>query len=166
MLKRNTSPAQQVWKYGMVLPVFVLLFLFACQKTTQEQSDIKAADDQAISAQTPANDAVFELFDVEQPPQFPGGQEALIKFLSENITYPEAAKQATVEGVVAITFVIDENGAVTDVAGIKTEQSGWRQDFQDEAVRVVKSMPDWTPAISKGKQVKVKFTLPIRFKLK
>jgi TonB family protein len=166
MLTRNASPAPRVWKYGLVLPVFTMLFLFACQKTTQEQADQKPAGEPAISAQTPANKDVFELFDVEQPPQFPGGQEALIKFLSENITYPEAAKRASAEGIVAIVFVVDRNGAVTDVTGIKSEQHGWRQDFQDEAIRVVQSMPNWKPAIGKGKPVKVKMTLPIRFKLK
>ena len=166
MLTQNASPALRVWKYGLVLPVFTLLFLFACQKTTPEEADLKTAAGAAISVQTPVDKNVSELFEVEQPPQFFGGQAALIKYLSENITYPEAARRESAEGVVAVVFVVDGNGAVTDVTGIKSEQNGWRQDFQDEAVRVVKSMPNWEPAVSRGKPVKVRFTLPIRFKLR
>ncbi len=166
MLTRNASPALRAWKYGLLLPVFAILFLFACQKTTQDPVDSNPVAERASAAQTPSDKAVYELPDVEQPPQYPGGQEALIKFLSENIRYPEAAKNESAEGMVAVVFVVDKNGAVTDVDVIQTKQSNWRQDFEEEAIRVVKSMPNWEPAISKGKPVKVKFTLPIRFKLR
>lgn len=166
MLTRNASPALRAWKYGFLLPVFTMLFLFACQKTTQDPVDSNPGAERALSSQTPADKAVYELPDVEQPPQFPGGQAALVKFLSSNIRYPEAAKSAFAEGMVAVVFVVDKNGAVTDAEVIQTKQSNWRQDFEDEAIRVVKSMPDWEPAISNGKPVKVKLTLPIRFKLR
>lgn len=164
MLTRNASPALRAWKYGLLLPVFVFLFLLACQKTTQEPTDHKTTSDQPALVRGDAD--VFELYEVEQPPQFPGGEEAMIRFLIENIQYPERAKSESAEGMVAIVFVVDVDGAITDVEGLKTERSGWRQDFQDEAIRVVKSMPRWEPAISNGKPVKVKFTLPIRFKLR
>lgn len=165
MLTQNASPALRAWKYGLTLPIFTLLFLFACQKTATEQPD-QTAVEQATSDRAATGKDVFELFDVKQPPQFPGGQAALGKFLSENIQYPEAAKNESAEGMVAIVFVVDENGKVIEAEGVKTEQHGWRQDFQDEAIRVVKSMPNWEPAIKNGKPVKVKFTLPIKFKLK
>lgn len=166
MLTRNASPALRAWKYGLVLPVFVCLFLFACQKTSPEQIIVQAAPEQTTSDPSAPDNDVKELFEVSQLPQFPGGNQALIKFLSENIRYPEAAKNESAEGLVVTVFVVDENGAITDVEGIKTEQRGWRQDFQDEAIRVVKSMPNWEPATSQGKPVKAKFTLPIKFKLK
>jgi len=166
MLTRNASPALRAWKYGLVLPVFICLFLFACQKTSPEQTVVQTAPEQTTSDRSAPDNDVKELFEVSQLPQFPGGSQALIKFLSENIRYPEAAKNESAEGMVATVFVVDENGAITDVEGIKTEQRGWRQDFQDEAIRVVKSMPNWEPATSQGKPVKAKFTLPIKFKLK
>lgn len=165
MLTRNTSPALRVWKYGLVLPVFAILFLFACQEAAQEQMSASTAQEQSAPSSVGSEKDIYELNEVERAPQFPGGKEALIKFLSENIQYPEAAKSESAEGMVAITFTVDQDGSVANVEGIKTEKNGWRQDFQDEAIRVVQSMPGWEPAVSNGKTVKVKFTLPIRFKL-
>ena len=166
MLTRHASPAFRAIKYGFLVPVAAFLFLFACQKNTQDPIDVNPVAERATPPRLPADDTVFELFDVEQPPQFPGGQEALSRFLSAAIQYPEAAKKEAAEGIVVIVFAVDKDGAITDVEGVRSERSDWRQDFQDEAVRVVSSMPDWQPARSKGKPVKVKFTLPIRFKLR
>lgn len=167
MLTRNASPTLRAWKYGLALPVFALLFLFACQKTGSEQADTNVVTGQTPIDQSAATDKdIFEVNEVERLPQFPGekaGGVALMKFLSENIRYPDAAKKESAEGMEVITFVVDENGAVTKVESIKSD----RQDFQDEAIRVVQSMPNWEPALgSDGKPVKVKLTLPIKFKLK
>lgn len=156
MLTRNASPALRAWKYGLALPVLTLIFLFTRQTPALAQKE----NDKAQKGD------VKELTEVEQAPQFPGGQEALLKFLATNIQYPEAARRDSAQGVVAIVFVVDENGAVTSVGTPEGVAPGkWRQDLVDEAVRVVKLMPAWQPAISKGKPVKVKFTLPIKFKL-
>jgi len=165
MLTRNDSPVLRAWKYGLTLPVFALLFLLACKKNASEPIVAQTDNEQAISPQSTEEKDVYELFEVEKQPQFPGGQQGLMKFLIDNIQYPEAAKKELAEGMVAVVFVVDEKGVITDATGVKTER-GWRQDFEDEAVRVVKAMPAWQPAVSKGKPVKVKFTLPVRFKLK
>jgi len=161
MLTRNASPALRAWKYGLVLPVFAFLFLFACQKAVPEQPK---NDQPQISERSVPDGSIntFELFDVDQPPQFPGGQAALKQFFLENIKFPEAARAEVAEGLVTVTFVVDENGAVTQVESLKSD----RQDFQDEAIRVVESMPNWEPGRKDGKAVSVKFTLPIKFKLR
>lgn len=167
MLTQNASPTLRAWKYGLALPVLVFLFLFACQKTASEQPDSSSVLEQNAAERTIATDKdILELFEVKQLPQFPGGEEALKKFLSQNIKYPDAARSESAEGMAVVTFVVAENGAIEKAEGIKMDGKGWRQDFQDEAVRVVQSMPSWEPAVKNGKPVKVKFTLPIKFKFK
>jgi TonB family protein len=165
MLTRNASPALRAWKYGLTLPVLVFLFLFACQKPASEQSE-NGPLQTGERTLSDVSVAALDLFEVDNPPQFPGGQAALKQFLSENIKFPEAARNESAEGLVAVTFVVDENGTVKDVEGIKMNQNGWRQDFQDEAIRVVQSMPKWEPATKSGKAISVKFTLPVKFKLR
>jgi protein TonB len=99
---------------------------------------------------------------VEQMPAFPGGDKKLFKFLKKNIKYPKEARRKEIEGRVYISFVIDEQGMVQDVRVIK----GVSPELDEEAVRVVKLMPKWTPGSQKGKPIKVQYTLPIIFHLK
>ncbi len=98
----------------------------------------------------------------EQMPEFPGGVEELYKYLGKNIQYPQMARENSIEGKVVLTFVVDKDGKISNIesAGKKL---GWGCD--EEAVRVVKSMPAWTSGKQNGKAVIVKFTLPIRFQL-
>jgi TonB family protein len=98
---------------------------------------------------------------VEKQPHFQGGQDGLVKFLVENIKYPEAAMKAGIQGKVFITFVVREDGAVTDVKVLR----GIGRECDEEAVRVVKMMPNWVPGQEKGKNVAVQFNLPIQFRL-
>ena len=151
MLTRNASPALRVWKYGLVLPVFTLLFLFMQQTSLQAQKEKKSD--------------IVELSEVEQMPEFPGGQEMLMKFLAQNIRYPEAARRENAQGMVVVSFMIDEHGKVSDVKKPDNAKPEWRQDFIDETIRVAKLMPDWKPAVKDGKPVKVTFSLPVKFKL-
>lgn len=98
---------------------------------------------------------------VEVMPSYPGGDDARVKFLAENIVYPSTAKENGVQGVVYVTFVIDENGHVDDVKILRGIGGG----CDEETVRVVKLMPDWIPGKEKGKNVRVQFNMPIRFTL-
>lgn len=104
---------------------------------------------------------VFEMFDVEKQPEFPGGQEGLYKYLAENVKYPEEARKSNKSGMAALTFVIEKDGTVSTVNVIRDPGMG----MGEEAKRVVAAMPVWAPAEVKGKPVRVKFTLPVRFKL-
>ncbi|TND03436.1 MAG: TonB family protein [Bacteroidetes bacterium] len=99
---------------------------------------------------------------VEKQPGYKGGNEAMVKFLSANIHYPEDAKKAKTAGMVVVNFVVDENGKVTK-AQVKKSVS---PSLDAEALRVINSMPDWTPGETKeGKKVKAEMNIPIRFAL-
>lgn len=97
----------------------------------------------------------------EQPAEFPGGMEALFAYLQKNTQYPPQAKDNNIEGKVQVQFVIEKDGSITDINVVRSK--GWGMD--EEAVRVVKSMPPWKPAKQNGKTVRLKFTLPITFTL-
>lgn len=103
----------------------------------------------------------YELFDIQKPPSFPGGEKELLKFLSENIKYPPLARENNIAGNVALTFVVDKDGSVRDVQIIKDIGGGCGK----EAVRVVQTMPKWIPGEANGNSVKVRYTLPVRFRL-
>ncbi len=98
---------------------------------------------------------------VEQMPSFPGGQAALMKYLAEHIKYPELAKESGIQGRVFINFVVEPNGKIDHVKVLRGIGGG----CDEEAVRVVKSMPKWIPGRQRGKPVRVSFNLPIKFTL-
>jgi periplasmic protein TonB len=107
----------------------------------------------------PKDDEVYDF--VNKPPSFPGGEADLLRFLAKNIEYPTLAKENNVQGLVVLTFVVGKDGSISDVAVVR-EIGG---SCGKEAVRVVKSMPRWIPGEANGHPVKVRFTLPVRFKL-
>ena len=107
----------------------------------------------------PDNDSIYNI--VEQMPQFPGGDQAMFEYLGKNIKYPEEAKEKNIEGRVFISFVVEKDGSVTNVEVKRSIGGG----CDEEAVRVVKAMPNWTPGIQDGKPVRVSYMLPIFFKL-
>ena len=102
---------------------------------------------------------IFEI--VEIMPEFPGGQAALMAFLSKNIQYPVIAIENGLSGRVTIGFVVNSDGSIVDV----TVARGLDPSLDREAVRVVNSMPKWTPGQQRGKPVRVKFTVPVTFRL-
>lgn len=108
----------------------------------------------------PANEEIFTF--VEQPPSFPGGDEALIKFLSSNIHYPQAATEKGASGTIFVSFIVRKDGSVTDVKTVGAKKG---YGLEEEAMRVVKAMPKWRPGKQNGKYVGVQFNLPIRFTL-
>ncbi|MBD5270917.1 MAG: energy transducer TonB [Bacteroides sp.] len=102
---------------------------------------------------------VFEV--VEQQPQFPGGQEALMKYLSEHIKYPPMAAENNIQGRVVVQFVVTKTGSIGEVKVVR----GKDPDLDKEAVRVVKSLPKFIPGKMNGHPVNVWFTLPVNFRL-
>lgn len=122
-----------------------------------------ATDDKKTKTKAPEKSinekVVFQ--DVEQMPQFPGGDNGLFKYLAESIRYPVDAQESGIQGRVICQFVIDENGQVNDVKVVR----GVDASLDAEAIRVIKAMPKWTPAIHRGKNVSVQYTLPINFRL-
>jgi len=101
---------------------------------------------------------------VEESPEFPGGQVELMKFLQKNTQFPSIAREAGITGVVYVQFVVREDGKV-DPDDIQILR-GVHPALDKEAIRVVKSMPDWKPGRQRGKAVPVYYKLPFRFNLK
>lgn len=98
---------------------------------------------------------------VEQMPEFPGGTQALMKYLAKNIHYPASAIERGIEGSVYVSFVVGPDGSITNVQVLKGIGSGCDQ----EAVRVIERMPPWKPGKQSGRAVTVRYQLPVRFKL-
>ncbi|MBR4738822.1 MAG: energy transducer TonB [Bacteroidales bacterium] len=98
---------------------------------------------------------------VENDPEFPGGMEALYKYLRENIKYPQLARDNNITGKVYVTFVVEKDGSIANPRVLKDIGGGCGA----EAIRVVKSMPKWTPGKQRGKSVRVQFNLPVSFNL-
>lgn len=99
--------------------------------------------------------------DVEVMPEYPGGQKALFAYLSENIRYPQIAKENKIEGRVIVGFVVEKDGSISNVEVVRSVDPS----LDKEALRVIKSMPRWKPGKIRGKPVRVKYRVPVNFKL-
>lgn len=118
------------------------------------------------------NDTIFQM--CEQMPEFPGGIEGLMEFVSTNLNYPEQAKDNSIEGRCFVGFIVEPDGSVSNVEIVRGVASAYEeekpkalaQQCDEEAMRVVKSMPKWKPGMNEGKPVRVHYVLPISFKLK
>lgn len=105
-------------------------------------------------------EVVFKV--VEQNPEFPGGVQALMKYLGENVKYPVIAQENGIQGKVVCQFTVNKDGSVVDVEVVR---SAGDASLDKEAVRVIKSMPKWHPGKQRGKAVRVRYTLPVNFRL-
>lgn len=137
------------WKLVAVLPVAALMLMLGC----------KPAAEKAAVAEPETTDEVFD--EVEVSPEFAGGMDALYQYLAENIQYPEQAKADGVEGRVMVGFVVEKDGSITDAEVLRGIGGG----CDEEALRVVNAMPNWTPGKQNGEAVRTRFNLPVVFKL-
>lgn len=99
---------------------------------------------------------------VENEPEFPGGMEALYKYLAQNIKYPQLARENNITGKVYVTFVVEKDGSIANPKVLRDIGGGCGA----EAIRVVKAMPRWNPGKQRGKAVRVQFNLPVNFNLR
>jgi len=124
----------------------------------QEETVIK----EVVIADAPVAEKADEIFDVvETMPTPPGGMEGWNKYLSKNLKYPTQARRMGIEGTVYVVFVVNTDGSIQDVDILRGIGGG----CDEEAMRVVKNAPAWTPGKQRGRPVRVKMRLPIRFKL-
>lgn len=124
----------------------------------QEETVIK----EVVIADAPVVEKADEIFDVvENSPEFPGGMEAWNEYLRKNLKYPTQARRMGIEGTVYVVFVVNTDGTVQDVELLRGIGGG----CDEEALRVVKGAPKWTPGKQRGRPVRVRMRLPIRFKL-
>lgn len=118
--------------------------------------------EQVIAAPKVEDEQPVSIAMVEQKPEFPGGEAAMYKWLSDNIVYPSAASEEGVQGRVVVEFVVGKDGSISNVKVVRPRHPA----LDKEALRVVKAMPNWLPGRNNGQPVKVTYTLPVTFKLK
>ena len=147
------------WKAVAALPVMALLMVVGCKPAVTENPDT-SVEAYASIHDMPADTTDTYLM-VEAEPEFPGGMEALMKYLSENIKYPEQAKKENIQGKVYMRFVVERDGSIVDAEILRGIGGG----CDEEALRVVNAMPKWEPGKQKGTPVRVQYNLPIVFKL-
>lgn len=140
---------------------FLLILILFSGFFIQAQTD-SVATDQPVQDPPIVGSENYNV--VEQMPEFPGGQDAMMKFISKNVKYPENAIQNNVEGKVVLKFVVNTQGEIRDIEVISKVKYGY--GLEEEAIRVIKKMPRWTPGKLNGKPVNVYFSLPISFRLK
>ncbi|MBL7782375.1 MAG: energy transducer TonB [Saprospiraceae bacterium] len=114
-----------------------------------------------IVSQVKKEEEIYDGFGVNKMPGFPGGERDLMAYMAKNIEYPALAKENNIQGTVVLGFVVGKDGTINDVSILKDIGGGCGK----EALRVVRSMPAWIPGEANGHAVKVRFTLPVRFKL-
>jgi TonB family protein len=165
MMSKNQKNRFQYFKAMVVLPVSMIMVLFfsisvvpdlIAQETTKPE---KKQKESTLVEQSSQNEEVFVV--VEDMPQYPGGEEARIKFMIENIKYPEEARKKGVEGTVYVTFVIEKDGTINSIKILRGIGSG----CDEEAIRVISLMPKWKPGMQDGKTVRFQFNMPIKFSL-
>ena len=148
--------------------------LFACNNTktsspneahkgapvTKVEKAIKSNETTTEQKAIPARVDSGEIFMVvEELPEFPGGRKNLLNYLAKNITYPEEALKAKIEGRVFVNFIVEKDGSISNVKVLR----GIGHGCDKESVRVVENMPRWKPGKQKGQPVRVSFNLPIKF---
>ena len=144
------------------LPLFIGEYRGEANAPQMDTSIYKEAPNRKAYIDRPSAIDTNKVYDVvDKMPQFPGGSEALVNYLKENLRYPAAARQSRTEGRVIVQFVVDTDGSITNVKVVK----GVSPELNAEAIRIVQSMPKYTPGYKKGTPCKVKYTLPITFKL-
>ena len=167
MMNKTKTPMLELVKYALILPLaFTLITANSCMSNSKEPAnadeETTAIDLETIDpiVETPKDDSeVFVV--VEEQPLFPGGNAAMMKFLGDNIKYPVEAQEKGLEGRVILNFVVEKDGALTDIQIVR----GVDPLLDNEAARVIKSMPNWEPGKQRGEVVRVRFTLPTVFRL-
>ena len=174
MMKKQTSPWARM-KALFVLPVaFVAVAVISCtspkekktgadQEAVQQSQPASAPEIQVVTyAPQPKEVEQGEVFQVvEEQPMFPGGMEEMMKFLQQNVKYPKEAYEQGKQGRVIVQFVVNTDGSISNDTIVRSVDPL----LDAEALRVVRSMPNWTPGKQKGEAVRVRFTLPVTFRL-
>lgn len=111
-------------------------------------------------AQAQGKDKVYDI--VEVMPQYPGGMPELMQYLAKNIKYPIQAQKKGIEGRVTVRFIVEKDGSISNVTVVRHIHPL----LDKEAMRVIKAMPKWSPGMLNGKPVRVKFNIPVAFRLK
>jgi TonB family protein len=144
-----------IMKKTIIIPITLLLILFI---GSRPENTVMANSQLSLSPAATEDTTIYTI--VDQTPTFPGGEEALAKFLSKNIHYPKQAQEKNIQGIVTVTFVVTSDGSLDKIKTVGKVLGG---GLEEESIRVVQIMPNWNPGKQKGKVVSVAFNLPIRY---
>ena len=158
MNKRRTKGIRRV-KYALFIPMAAALLVVSNIETVARAQKVNKTT--AIQPKDKAKDEPVALV-VENMPDYPGGTGKLMEFLAKNLKYPESAEKNKQEGRVIVRFVVEKDGSLTDFAVARSVSPA----LDAEALRVAKMMPKWIPAKNKGKTVRVRYNIPIKFSLR
>jgi protein TonB len=129
---------------------------------TEDDKDVEVVIAPPVEAPVEEEEEEVIFMVVESMPEFPGGQQALFKYLAENVKYPVIAQENGIQGRVICQFVVNKDGSIVDVVAVR---SSGEASLDKEAIRVISSMPKWKPGKQRGKPVRVKYTVPVNFRL-
>lgn len=166
MMNKQRSKSIGRIKYLLLLPVCALLFMMSSTPVSAQSTKSTTHPDGSVTIKYGGKDMVIKAAGedayqvVEEMPEFPGGMKALMDYLSTNVKYPEAAKQAGISGRVTTAFVVGEDGVIRDVKVVRSVSP----ELDAEAIRVMSSMPKWKPGKQDGKPVPVRYTVPVNFR--
>ena len=148
---------REIEKHGDTMMYRIDPFVISADKF--DKIKITTDEDINVKVKHQSNDSIFQV--VEEMPRFPGGEQALLDYVGKSIVYPEAAKEKEIQGRVFVGFVVEKDGSIGEVKLLRGIGGG----CDEEAVRVIKSMPKWQPGKMKGEPVRVNYQMPIFFKL-
>ena len=161
MIQKNKSQKSALLKYLLSAPLFMLMLILS-SATLDNKEKNKPSPQPETGVLIPQNRKDIVFTTVEQEPSFPGGINSFSKFLVANIKYPSQARAKNVEGKVFISFIVEENGSLSDIKIVRDIGYGCGK----EALRVMKLSPKWKPGIQNGHKVRVQYTIPISYTLK
>lgn len=168
MMTKKRSATWAAIKVGLAFPtIAIILFLFAAGRpeplmAQQDTLKAKQAQQSDFAAKTVSDDSDPAFQVVKTMPSYPGGFDEMTKYLVSNIKYPDAAKAAGIQGAVIVTYIVEKDGSITNAKILR----GIGDGCDEEALRVVKGMPKWSPGKNDaGETVRVIFNLPIKFSL-
>ena len=158
----EVKPDEELKTQDELMSTKTAIGTFDVKGNDDANGEILKAKEVIAEPEPPKHEEENKVFDiVEQQPLFPGGPAALMKYLSENTKYPVVAQENGVQGRVTVQFVVEKDGSISDVHVLR----GVDPSLDREAVRVVKSMPRWTPGKQNGINVRVNYRVPVLFRL-
>lgn len=158
----EVKPEDELKTQDQIMETKTAIGSFDVKGNNDVNGEVLKAKEVIAQPEPPKHEEESKVFDVvEQMPSFPGGNGALLEYLATHVKYPVVAQENGVQGRVIVSFVVERDGSITDVRVVRSVDPS----LDREAARVVSSMPRWTPGKQNGSAVRVKYNVPVMFKL-
>lgn len=164
IMMNKSNQSRFAWaRYSVLVPMLFVAFLVSAQTkpapSESKQATVELTPSKANVEETKPDDAVFTV--CENQPEFPGGEKGLMEYLQKNLKYPEQCLKDSIQGRVIVSFIVEKDGSISNVEEVKSSDPR----LTEEAKRMVSNMPKWEPGTQRGEKVRVKYVLPVTFKL-